>query len=237
MSERIVFGNEVGLIFPLRELERKLHKKRHSQTAIIKKLIDDFVKENGPGYTRLNELLIKMMEADLNIYEFSNEDIRNFKNEMEKMDKKFKYIDKIMSQLSASERKEVWLDKYNRLAEATSKKIPIIREFLIEKEEPTEIDYMFFSYYLYFVKMVETFVHQMKRLNEKKFDELLPVINIATILYGPLLVAYTQGKLKREVLMERLSELAIFTEPTQHSIRNSVKPLLKSIEGVPPCPL
>lgn len=236
MTSEITFKNDIAFIFPLRELERKLHKKHSTQRPLVEKLINDFVTENGSGYIMLTELLLKAMEADLNIYEFTKDDIEDFKTQINNLDKKFKYIDRIMDQLPKKEKWELWLDRYNNLTELLSKRTYLVRDYLISKENPNEVDVLFFSYYLHFVRLMGVLTQEIRKLNENEFEHIVPTLNIAMMLYAPLLIGYTNQKLKKEVLIDRLSELAIFNEPMPHKTKRSIKPLLEISERIPACP-
>ena len=77
---------------------------------------------------------------------------------------------------------------------------------------------------------------EMRKVDEENFEKILPVINIVMLLYAPLLVGYTNQRLKKEVLIERLSELSIFNDSMPHKIKRSIRPLLDISEGIPACP-
>lgn len=236
MAIDITFKNDIALVFPLKELERSLQKKHSSQGPLVEKLIDEFVTENGPGYFKLTDLLLKMMEADLNIYEFTKDDIEDLKSQINNLDKKFGYIDKIMDRMPKRERRDLWLDRYNNIMTLLSKKTSLVHDFLISKQDPNEVDILFFSYYLNFVRLTGNLTQKIKEADEENFEKILPVINIVMLLYAPLLVGYTNQRLKKEVLIERLSELSIFNDSMPHKIKRSIRPLLDISEGIPACP-
>ena len=114
---------------------------------------------------------------------------------------------------------------------------PLLVSSLIPgKQDPNEVDILFFSYYLNFVRLTGNLTQKIKEADEENFEKILPVINIVMLLYAPLLVGYTNQRLKKEVLIERLSELSIFNDSMPHKIKRSIRPLLDISEGIPACP-
>jgi hypothetical protein len=63
--------------------------------------------------------------------------------------------------------------------------------------------------------------------------DLIPLISIISIVYGAVILAYLQDKLKPEVLIERLSELATFSDIPPVKTSKKIREVLKNSRKVP----
>lgn len=231
----LIFQENIFAPYPLKELSKDLKKKHNKWSPIVDKMVSEYVKMNGDGFLRISDLLIKLMEADLNIYNFTKEDEETLQTEFENIDKDFKHISVLMDEISLDEQKEMWIKKYDTIVNSLYKLRPQFLKSLLSKEIWQETDSLILTYYNYLISTMSNLTQKIDDSTTEETKKLMPLISVIPLVYGSVLLAYTREKLKKEVLVERLSELSAFTEPLNFRKSTKVKKALENSRDIPSC--
>ncbi|MCL4479974.1 MAG: hypothetical protein M1113_00595 [Candidatus Thermoplasmatota archaeon] len=219
---------------PLASLSKDLRRQHLSLRPIVDKLIDDYVKESGKGFAKLNELLEKLMEDELDLNSITEADRKEFEAELEKIDKRFQPVLKTIWQLNWNERRDLFLEQGEALSTVLRKTRSGLLKDLKKKSTLTREDYIFYSYFVHFVPMLDILTDMLDASNKENVDARITVLSMFLLIYGPVITSYFQGKLRLEVLAERLSEIATIIEPIDRKISSKIKKALDDIEDIPP---
>lgn len=229
------FQGNIFTPYPLKELSKDLKKKHNKWGPIVDKMVNEYVKMNGDGFLRISDLLIKLMEADLNIYNFTKENEETLRTEFENIDKNFKRISVLMDEISLDEQKEMWMDKYETTIKTLYKLRSQVLKSLLSKEIWQETDSLILTYYNYLISTMSNLTQKIDESTTEETKKLMPLISVIPLVYGSVILAYTREKLKKEVLVERLSELSAFTEPLNFRKSKKVKNALENSRNIPSC--
>lgn len=221
---------------PLKALRKDLQKKHSPLRGVIEKLIDDYVESNGPGFLKMSDLFLKIMEHDINLYEFTESDFEELNSEIEKLDSKFRHVNDFIRELSIGERKRLWMDKYeDNLRSIKRTRDAVLRQLQI-KEIWEPVDSLFYSYCLLLMSTLEDSIETLRDLPPEDFTKSARYHDFFSAIYGSIILGYLRGKLREEVLRERLAELATFTLPRYVKIDRKIQNLLEKTSSVMPCP-
>jgi hypothetical protein len=218
---------------PLKELSNKMKKRHDKWLPIVNDLFDEFMISNGDKFTSLNDIIIKEMEKELDIYTMTTEDYKNFQKELEDLDKRFAHVNEFISKLSPDEYKSMITSKYFRAAKILKKSAASLREDLLQKEVWNENDGLIYTYYVILSRVISNLVTKLEESSAEEGNKLIPTIGLVSLVYGSVVIAYLQDKLKPEVLIERLSELATFSNIPNIKTSTKVKKVLKRSRKVP----
>ncbi len=219
---------------PLLELSKKMKGKHLNMRPVVDALIADYIRANGKGFLKLNQLLMKMMEGVEDLYSFTKEDEKELEKELKELDVRFKPVMDTIKELAWSEQKNLFVDNFNNLSLLMRKMKDSMHEKLLKKEEPEEMDFGMYSYLLYFTAVLEVLTDLLAESNKDEFERKLAIANLTAVLYGTLITSYYQGNLKIELLRERLGDLTIFTEPVYRKTSRKVRDVLKQVADVAP---
>ena len=220
---------------PLRELSESMRKKRPDMCPLVDALIEDYVKVNGTGFLRVNDLLMKKLEESFDLYSFTKSDEEELEFELKKIDFRFKPVLDIMRELSWDEKKRLFVDNFNNLSLNLRKVRDSLHDEFLERKQLYSKDYAINSYFLYFIAMLDLFSDALEESNKDGFTKKLAITNMAAVTYGTVITSYFQGNLKEEILRERLGELASYTDPLYRKQSRKVKKALELIsDAVPP---
>lgn len=222
------------LPIPLFTLRNKLRKKHFALRPLADALIDSYVKSNGEGFERVNTLLMRKMESLESISDFTDEDEKNLAVELKEIDSRFKPVLEVLTDMDWNEQKELYLDHYDNLVDIVNRLMEGILPGLIEKEGLTEIDYSISTYLRYFVPVLEGLVELLGTSKKGDFDKKLLTVNAFVMVYGPIISSYSQGRLKKDLLNKKLSELATFTMPAYRKVTGKVRIALELVKDVAP---
>lgn len=218
---------------PLKELSNRMKKRHDKWLPIVNELFDQFIVSNGNKFQSLNDIIIKEMEEKLNIYTMTTEDYTRFQKELEDLDKRFAIVNEFISKLSPQEFKEMITSKYFRTAKILKRSAANLRAYLLEKDVWNENDGLIYTYYMSLSQVISKLVTELEESSTEDGNQLIPAIAIISLVYGSVVIAYTQDKLKPEVLIERLSELATFSDIPSLKTSKKVRKVLEMSRKVP----
>lgn len=218
---------------PLKELSQNMKKKHDRWLPVVNELFDDFIKSNGDKFASLYDLFIKAMEAELDIYTFTNRDYLKFQKNMDELDKRFSHVHEFISKLSPEEFKKMMTTKYFRTVKILKRNAVTLRNDLLQKDVWNENDGIIYTYYMSLSHVLSVLVTELDEASPEDGVDLIPLISIISIVYGAVILAYLQDKLKPEVLIERLSELATFSDIPPVKTSKKIREVLKNSRKVP----
>lgn len=218
---------------PLRELSQNMKKKHDRWLPVVNELIDSFIKSNGEKFASLNDMFIRAMEAELNIYTFTNEDYIKLQKDLDDLDKRFSHINDFISKLSTEEFRKMIITKYFRTVKILRKEASHVRNDLLQKEVWNENDGIIYTYYALLCNVLSVLVTNLEDASEKDVTKLIQLISIVSIVYGSVILAYQQDKLRPEVLIERMAELSAFSDIPAVKTSKKINKALESSRKVP----
>jgi hypothetical protein len=229
------FQENIFTPYPLKELSKDLKKKHSKWSPVVRKMINEYVKTSGEGFSRFSDLLIKLMEDDLDIYNFTKEDEDELKREFENIDKSFKHISVLLDEMSEHEQKKLWVDKYDSTVKTLYKLRSQFLKSLLSKELWKETDSLILTYYDYLISTMSDLTRKIDESHTEDANKLMTIASVVSLVYGSVLLAYDRDKLKTEVLVERLSELSAYSEPLNFKVNKKVKSALENSKNIPSC--
>ncbi len=227
--------DNIFLPYPLNQLSRKLRKEQSNFRPVIDSLIDNYVKESGEGYLKVNDLFLKLLEdEENNLQTFNRHDDDELKIELERIDKGFQPAFKLIEELSWNQKKELFLDNFEFLAKVLREMRIKHLEWLKEKEEPKQIDYLMYTYLSHLNSLMEFVAAKVREAGKEEMDQSIFIGVWSTVIYGSLVTAYFSGKLKEDVLLKRASEIAVAFEPSYRKINKRVRKALEDVSDTVP---
>ena len=92
--------NKLFMPLPLFQLKYQAKKNHKQETVIIDKLINDYIKENSNKFEAVYDIILELMEYNINLEDPDIKVIEKFKNDLEDLDHRFRYIFPRPSKLS-----------------------------------------------------------------------------------------------------------------------------------------
>ena len=218
---------------PLHSIQRKLKRKHTYDKNTVQNLIDDYIKRRTDHYITLADFMIEFMNSEVSFKEPDKEIVDGFKEKLEKMDKRFEYVDKFMVELSQKERNELIRDNLdetiNKLRDYQKDLITIVKK----KETWTEIDALFPSYYDRYLQFLN--IVAIARTRSKKFSkEENNILSFISFMYQVVIYAYLNDKLSKAVMLRRYAELGLFTFEQHKKRSRTMREITKSLGNL--CP-
>lgn len=237
-TEKARMDGNAFIPIPLIPLSRKLHRERKMLRAVVDKLIEDYVKESGKGFLKLNDLINRLTEADTDAYSISDKEkkglLEEIESELKKIDSRFKPVYEFIKDMDWNEQKRLFVDNFETLSIQLRAMRKTLLSELKSSGELTKNDFLIHSYVSHFTSLIERVSDELEDSHKDDIEAIIRAANVIVILYGPVITSYFTGKLKNGVLSMRLGELASFSEPMYVKRNRRLTEALESVESVAP---
>ncbi len=218
---------------PLHSIERRIKRNHIYDKNTVQNLINDYIERNTDLYTSLADFIIEFMNSEVSFREPDKEIVDGFKEKLEKLDKRFEYVDKFMVELTQKERNELVRDNLDETIHRLSGYQKDLVSIVKKKETWTEIDALFPSYYdryLQFLNMVAIARTRSKKLSKEENN----ILSFVSFMYQVVIYAYLNDKLSKAVMLRRYAELGLFTFEQQKKRSATRREITKSLGNL--CP-
>ena len=206
-----ILDENIFVPIPLMQMKKYL-KKRHSRwTATADDLFSQYVHKTGSGFSEMADLMFRETEIQGNIYDFSNSNSANLQESINEIDQRFAEISEFISTLKMSETKTIMVACYDRTVKILWDNRSNVLRDMLEKEVFTETDTLFYSYFNMFINVMSRMVIDLTHEDVKRSKNLISMIGMVSVVYGSVILAYTEGVLKYDVLLERMADLSTFS--------------------------
>jgi len=239
-SNRDIEGDlrRISFPYPILQIHKRAELNHINYKRIIDQLIKEYMNENTPQIEKIYDYVFELMEYDINLEKPSKEFMEKFYKHLEEVDSKLKYVNQFLEDLAKNkiiELKEIWLKYFEDSINIYEKIKSYIKENLIKKEGWDQFDSLMYTY-------IDVYILNLKRIYKELYpknnkEEILKNIYSASffvLIYNTVIYAYFKGKLKLDILLNRLAELTSSTEiPTEHIDKKSID-ILNEISTIPP---
>jgi len=206
-----ILDENIFVPIPLMQMKKYLKKKHSRWTATADDLFSQYVRKTGSGFREMADLVFRETEIRGNIYDFSDSDSSNLQESINEIDHRFAEISEFISTLKMSETKTIMVACYDRTVKILwDNRSNVLRDKL-DKEVFTETDTLFYSYFNMFINVMSRMVIDLTHEDVKRSRNLISMIGMVSVVYGSVILAYTEGVLKYDVLLERMADLSTFS--------------------------
>ena len=225
-----------ALPLPLIPLRKNLRKKHSKMWPLIDRLVEDYVKSNGDGFRKMNSLILKLMEAEIDLYMVTQNDLDELNKEIKRLDDKFKTVYSVIEELNPSEIMQLWIENYENNIRLLNRAKSEVLESLKSKEFWSPVDSLFLSYYTLYVSVLEKLVEELVSSKIDDFKKIGTMVGMFAAVYGSVIVGYMNNDLKPEVLINRLSEMSTYAQAGYIKSSRKVEHALSKIDMLTPTP-
>ncbi|MGC9123639.1 MAG: hypothetical protein ACP5IB_06195 [Thermoplasmata archaeon] len=228
--------NKLSMPLPLFQLRYQAKKNHKQVTIIIDRLINDYIKENSNKFEAVYDIILKLMEYNINLEDPDIKIIEKFKNDLEDLDHRFRYINQFMNDLPISEQRNVWLKYFNQSISLHQKIMQMTVDEIMKKDDWSQTDALFKGYYELYISLIKQIYSEL--ILEKDEEKTLALINLASIallFYSSIIYGYFKNKLNKEIMITRMAELIAFVKPLKTlNYDKKTKDILEKISLIPP---
>ncbi|MHB1471228.1 MAG: hypothetical protein ACYCSA_02860 [Thermoplasmataceae archaeon] len=196
---------------PLMEMKKSLKKKHSGWRGIAGDLFAQYIQKSGSGFRTMADLMFRETEITGNIYDFSNSDVIDLQESIIGIDRRFGEISEFISTLKMSETRTIMVAFYDRTVKILWDNRSNVLRDMLEKSIWNETDTLFYSYFNMFINVMSRMVIDLTHEDEKRSGNLTSMIGMVSAVYGSIILAYTEGVLKYELLLERMTDLSTFS--------------------------
>ena len=206
-----ILDENIFVPIPLMQMKKYL-KKRHSRwTATADDLFSQYVQKTGSGFSKMADLMFRETEIKGNIYDFSDSDSSNLQESINEIDHRFAEISEFISTLKMGKTKKIMVSCYDRTVKILWDNRSNVLRDMLDKEIWIEMDTLFYSYFNMFINVMSRMVIDLTHEHVKRSRNLISMIGMVSVVYGSVILAYTEGVLKYDVLLERMADLSTFS--------------------------
>lgn len=203
---------------------------------LIDRMVEDYVKSNGKGFRRMNSLFLKLMEAEIDLYQVTQNDIDELNKEIKVLDNQFKTVYSLIEDLDPSEIRQLWIEKYENNIRLLNQAKGEVLEDLKSKELWNPVDSLFLSYYISYISVLEKLVEEVSSSKTDDFKRVATMADMFAAVYGSVIIGYMSDEVRVEVLINRLSELSTYSQAGFLKLSNKVHKVLSKVNALMPTP-
>lgn len=218
---------------PLHSIERKIKRNHFYDKNTVQNLINDYIKKNTDLYVSLADFILEFMNSEVSFKKPDKEIVDGFKSKLEKLDKRFEYVDQFMVELSQKERNELIKDSIDETIEKLNSYRERMLSMVKTKDAWTNVDALFPSYYDRYLRFLNAIAIARTKSN-KLSEEDNNILSFVSFMYQVVVYAYLTDKLKEAVMFRRYAELGLLTLELHKKMDRSRKLIAKSLEDL--CP-
>lgn len=217
---------------PLLDLKKSL-KKRHSRwTGTAEELYNKYILKSGTDYERMADLIFSKIKISKNIYDFTMDDSRELQESINEIDHRFREISDFISTIKASEVKTIMVACYDRTVKTLwINRFNVLRDML-DKDIWTEADALFYSYFNMFINVMSRMVIAISHETVEKSRNLISMTGLVSVAYGGIILAYMEGVLEYDDILEKMSHLATFSGTFNMGWSRRIRKALEATKSV-----
>jgi gas vesicle protein len=217
---------------PLLDMKKSLKKKHSRWTETAEDLYNQYILKSGNDYEKMADLIFSKIKISKNIYDFTPKDSRGLQESINEMDDRFREISEFISTLKISEIKTVMVACYDRTVKTLWINRSNVLRDMLEKDTWNEADALFYSYFNMFINVMSRMVIEISHETAERSRNLISMTGLVSVVYGGIILAYTEGVLEYDDILERMSDLSTFSGTFNIGSSRRIRKALEATKSV-----
>ncbi|EQB73269.1 MAG: hypothetical protein AMDU4_FER2C00084G0001 [Ferroplasma sp. Type II] len=221
--------------FPL-PIERLISKfpKQHRLMKIIEHITKEYFDYNQEGFQKITEYLLKIFNQNIDVFEITESEQKNFIKEIKNIDSNFQIIIDEINKLQWKEKKSLYEEYYYTMATKTIKISDDMHKEFRTNQNLRKLDYAFYSYFNLYVNLYKFLADNIKNSQKHDIDRTIITAEILSTVFSTVTLAYfyKNSILNEKIIIDRMSQLNTFISPNMHRVPKKVEKLLNESKSV-----